>query len=166
MNYFTGAQLLIKLWTFAVADNHIALTLALPCNAERAWAEITNWEKQGSWMLQTSVWLTSEIETGPGTEIAAFTGPFHKFFPRFSFFGILDTMVVTKWQPPYICDVLHTGKIIKGTGRFEVIATTSTSSQFNWSEIIWAPRAIFMILKPALYVGVWISLRRFARTLR
>ncbi|NCZ57074.1 MAG: SRPBCC family protein [Actinobacteria bacterium] len=149
-----------------MADNRIALTLSLPCSAQRAWDEMTNWERQGEWMLQTSVWLTSEIETGPGTEIAAFTGPLHKFFPRFSFLGVLDTMVVTNWQPPHICDVLHTGKIIKGTGRFEVIEISDQSSQFNWSEIIWAPRIIFLILKPALYVGVWISLRRFAQTLR
>ncbi|KGA19715.1 hypothetical protein GM50_4370 [freshwater metagenome] len=156
----------MKLWIFAVADNHIALSLTLPCSAQRAWNEITDWSKQGEWMLQTSVWLTSEIESGPGTEIAAFTGPFHKLFPRFKFFGVLDTMVVTNWQPPLICDVLHTGKIIKGTGRFEVVAINDQKSLFNWSEVIWAPRVIFLILKPALFVGVWISLRRFARTLR
>lgn len=156
----------MKLWIFAVADNHIALSLTLPCGAQRAWDEITDWTKQGEWMLQTSVWLTSEIESGPGTEIAAFTGPFHKLFPRFKFFGVLDTMVVTNWQPPLICDVLHTGKIIKGTGRFEVVAINDQKSLFNWSEVIWAPRVIFLILKPALFVGVWISLRRFARTLR
>jgi hypothetical protein len=156
----------MKLWIFAVADNHIALSLTLPCSAQRAWDEITDWTKQGEWMLQTSVWLTSEIESGPGTEIAAFTGPFHKLFPRFKFFGVLDTMVVTNWQPPLICDVLHTGKIIKGTGRFEVVAINDQTSLFNWSEVIWAPRVIFLILKPALFVGVWISLRRFARTLR
>ena len=149
-----------------MADNHISLTLALPFNAQRAWDEITDWDNQGKWMLQTSVWLTSEIESGPGTEIAAFTGPFHKLFPRLKFLGVLDTMVVTSWKPPFVCDVLHTGKIIKGTGRFEVVAINEENSQFNWSEIIWAPRAIFLILKPALYVGVWISLRRFARTLR
>jgi hypothetical protein len=166
VNYFIGAQQSIKLWTFAVADNHIALSLSLPCNAQRAWQEITDWNKQGTWMLQTSVWLTSEIESGVGTEIAAFTGPFHKLFPRLSSLGVLDTMVVTNWQPPTICDVLHTGKIINGTGRFEVIAVSEERSQFNWSEIIWAPRVMFLILKPALYVGVWISLRRFARTLR
>jgi hypothetical protein len=165
-SYFIGAQQLIKHWIFAVADNHIALSLTLPCSAQRAWNEIVDWEKQGTWMLQTSVWLTSEIENGPGTEIAAFTGPLHKLFPRFKFFGVLDTMVVTNWQPPSICDVLHTGKIIKGTGRFEVVAINDQKSLFNWSEIIWAPRVIFLILKPALYVGVWISLRRFARTLR
>jgi hypothetical protein len=149
-----------------MADNNIDLTLVLPCSAQRAWDEITDWNKQGDWMLQTSVWLTSEIEQGPGTEIAAFTGPLHKVFPRFKFFGILDTMVVTHWEPPHVCDVLHTGKIIKGTGRFEVVAISDQVSQFNWSEIIWAPRVIFLILKPALYVGVWISLRRFARSLR
>ena len=166
MSYYIGAQQSIKHWTFVVADNYIALTLTLPCDAQRAWYEITDWNKQGKWMLQTSVWLTSEIESGPGTEIAAFTGPFHKLFPRLKFLGVLDTMVVTNWQSPFICDVLHTGKVIKGTGRFEVVAINDQKSQFNWSEIIWAPRAIFLILKPALYVGVWISLRRFARTLR
>ena len=166
MSYYIGVQQLIKHWTFVVADNYIALTLTLPCDAQRAWYEITDWNKQGKWMLQTSVWLTSEIESGLCTEIAAFTGPFHKLFPRLKFLGVLDTMVVTNWQPPFICDVLHTGKIIKGTGRFEVVAINDQKSQFNWSEIIWAPRAIFLILKPALYVGVWISLRRFARTLR
>jgi len=165
-SYLIGVQQLMKLWIFAVADNHIALSLTLPCSAQRAWDEITDWTKQGEWMLQTSVWLTSEIESGPGTEIAAFTGPFHKLFPRFKFFGVLDTMVVTNWQPPLICDVLHTGKIIKGTGRFEVVAINDQKSLFNWSEVIWAPRVIFLILKPALFVGVWISLRRFARTLR
>ena len=165
-SYLIGVQQLMKLWIFAVADNHIALSLTLPCSAQRAWNEITDWSKQGEWMLQTSVWLTSEIESGPGTEIAAFTGPFHKLFPRFKFFGVLDTMVVTNWQPPLICDVLHTGKIIKGTGRFEVVAINDQKSLFNWSEVIWAPRVIFLILKPALFVGVWISLRRFARTLR
>ena len=166
MSYYIGVQQSIKHWTFVVADNYIALTLTLPCDAQRAWYEITDWNKQGKWMLQTSVWLTSEIESGHGTEIAAFTGPFHKLFPRLKFLGVLDTMVVTNWQPPFICDVLHTGKVIKGTGRFEVVAKNDQESQFNWSEIIWAPRAIFLILKPALYVGVWISLRRFARTLR
>ena len=156
----------MKHWISVVADNHIALTLTLPCSAARAWNEITDWEKQGKWMLQTSVWLTSEIENGPGTEIAAFTGPLHRLFPRFRFLGVLDTMVVTNWQPPHFCDVLHTGKIIKGTGRFEVVEINDHTSRFNWSEIIWAPRVVFLILKPALYVGVWISLRRFARTLR
>ena len=166
MSYCIGARLSIKHWIYVVADNHIGLTLKLPCGVQRAWDEVTDWEKQGTWMLQTSVWLTSEIDNGPGTEIAAFTGPLHKLFPRFRFFGLLDTMVVTNWQPPHICDVLHTGKILKGTGRFEVVEIDAHSSRFNWSEIIWAPRAIFLILKPALYVGVWISLRRFARTLR
>jgi hypothetical protein len=112
------------------------------------------------------VWLTSEIEKGPGTEIAAFTGPLHKLFPRFKFLGLLDTMVVTDWQPPHICDVLHTGKILKGTGRFEIIAIDDHTSRINWSEVIWAPRIIFLIVRPAFYVGVWISLHRFARSLR
>ena len=148
-----------------MADNHIALTLTLPCSAARAWNEITDWEKQGKWMLQTSVRLTSEIENGPGTEIAAFTGPLHRLFPRFRFLGVLDTMVVTNWQPPQLCDVLHTGKIIKGTGLFRLEEINEKETLFHWSEIVIAPRALFLLTLPGLYLGVRISLSRFARAL-
>ena len=63
-----------------MADNHIALTLSLPCSAQRAWDEMTNWERQGEWMLQTSVWLTSEIETGPVLKLLPLLDPCINFF--------------------------------------------------------------------------------------
>jgi len=49
-------------------------------------------------MLQTKVWVTSQIRDGVGTSISAFTGPLYKSYPKFSSFGLLDTMVVTKWH--------------------------------------------------------------------
>jgi hypothetical protein len=165
-SFFIGVQPLIKHWISAVADNHIGLSLNLPCSAQRAWDEITDWNNQGAWMLQTSVWLTSEIENGPGTEIAAFTGPFHKLFPRLKFLGVLDTMVVTNWQPPHICDVVHTGKIIKGTGRFQLSAINENTTRFDWSEEILTPRVIFLLIAPGLYAGVRISLAKLSRHLR
>ena len=67
-------------------------------------------------MLQTKVWLTSEKSEGVGTSIAAFTGPFHKKYPRLKSFGLLDLMTVTRWQPPYLCEVEHVGKVLQGTG--------------------------------------------------
>ena len=149
-----------------VADNHIALTLTLPCSAARAWNEITDWEKQGKWMLQTSVWLTSEIENGPGTEIAAFTGPLHRLFPRFRFLGVLDTMVVTNWQPPSRCDVMHTGKVLRGVGSFELVAISENTTRFNWSEDIECSRLQFLAIFPFLWIGVRISLARLSTSLR
>ena len=109
-------------------------------------------------MLQTKVWVTSKIQSGVGTQISALTG--------IKKFGILDTMEVTNWQPPHICDVIHTGRVIRGTGRFELSAIDAARTRFDWSEEVIAPRALFILMVPGLYIGVRISLARFARSLR
>jgi hypothetical protein len=147
-------------------SNTLRITINLPCSQERAWAAIADWESQGNWMLQTKVWVTSHIREGVGTSISAFTGPLYKFYPKFSSLGLLDTMVVTKWQPPEICDVVHTGKILKGTGSFVLSPINATSTKFNWSETIECSRLKFLAIAPFLWVGVRISLARLSTSLR
>ena len=147
-------------------SNTLRITINLPCSQERAWAAIADWESQGNWMLQTKVWVTSQIREGAGTSISAFTGPLYKFYPKFSSLGLLDTMVVTKWQPPEICDVVHTGKVLKGTGSFVLSPINSTSTKFNWSETIVCSRLKFLAIAPFLWVGVRISLARLSTSLR
>jgi hypothetical protein len=147
-------------------SNTLKITINLPCSQDRAWAAIADWESQGNWMLQTKVWVTSQIREGVGTSISAFTGPLYKFYPKFSTLGLLDTMVVTKWQPPEICDVVHTGKILKGTGSFVLSPINSTSTKFNWSETIECSRLKFLVIAPFLWVGVRISLARLSTSLR
>jgi len=139
-------------------SNHIAMSLVINAPIEKVWAALADWESQGDWMLQTRVDVTSEIREGVGTTIAAFTG--------IGKLGVMDHMVVTSWQPPHICDVLHTGKIIKGTGRFELVVIDVDTTRFNWSEEILAPRAIFLLIAPGLYAGVRISLTKLGRHLR
>jgi len=117
-------------------------------------------------MLQSKVWVTSEIREGVGTAITAFTGPFYKIYPRFSKLGLLDTMVVTNWQPPSRCDVIHTGKVLRGTGTFELIEISDTSTRFNWLEDIECSRLQFLAIYPFLWVGVRISLARLSTSLR
>ena len=134
------------------------MSLVIEAPIERVWAALADWESQGDWMLQTRVDVTSDIREGVGTTIAAFTG--------IGKLGVMDHMVVTSWQPPNICDVLHTGKIIKGTGRFELVAIDAETTRFNWSEEILAPRAVFLLIAPGLYAGVRISLTKFGRHLR
>jgi hypothetical protein len=146
--------------------NTLRITINLPCSQERAWAAIADWESQGNWMLQTKVWVTSQIREGVGTSISAFTGPLYKFYPKFSLIGLLDTMVVTKWQRPEICDVVHTGKILKGTGSFALSPINSTSTKFDWSETIECSRIKFLAIAPFLWVGVRISLARLSTSLR
>jgi hypothetical protein len=144
----------------------IRISLTLACNQERAWQAIADWEGQGNWMLQSKVWVTSQIREGVGTSIAAFTGPFYKSYPKFAALGLLDTMVVTKWQPPIRCDVLHTGKVLKGTGTFELVEISKSATRFNWSEDIECSRLQFLAIYPFLWIGVRISLARLSTSLR
>jgi len=125
---------------------------------ERVWQALAQWESQGEWMLLTKVEVTSKVREGVGTSIAAFTG--------IGKLGLMDHMQVTKWQPPNICDVIHTGRIIKGTGRFELTQIDAFTTRFDWSEEILAPRAIFLFIAPGLYAGVRISLMALRRQLQ
>jgi len=138
-------------------SNHIAMSLVIDAPIEKVWASLADWESQGDWMLQTTVEVTSEIREGVGTKIAAFTG--------IGKVGVMDHMQVTKWEPPFICDVLHTGKIIKGTGRFQLSSIDSETTRFDWSEEILAPRALFLLIAPGLYAGVRFSLANLSRQL-
>jgi len=149
-----------------VKSKTIALELDFPTSPEAIWSHIANWESQGDWMLQTKVWVTSEIREGVGTSISAFTGPLYRFYPRFSALGLLDLMTVTAWQPPLRCDVMHTGKILRGVGSFELVPMTPTLSKFKWSETINAPAAALFLAAPALIfleIGVRISLNRLRK---
>jgi len=134
------------------------MNLVIDAPIEKVWASLADWESQGDWMLQTTVDVTSEIREGVGTTIAAFTG--------IGKIGVMDHMQVTKWEPPFICDVVHTGTIIKGTGRFQLTSIDAGTTRFDWSEEILAPRALFLLIAPGLYAGVRISLANLSRQLR
>jgi hypothetical protein len=149
-----------------VASNVLSISIVIASPREKVWAAIADWNSQGDWMLQTKVWVTSDISEGVGTSIAAFTGPFYKFYPRFKSIGLLDLMTVTSWQPPVRCDVEHVGKVLKGTGSFVLSEDENGKTRFDWSETIAAPKPLFLLVAPFLYLGVRISLARFARSFR
>lgn len=148
-----------------MSQSNIKISIKIAAPIEKVWAAIADWESQGEWMLQTRVWVTSDIRTGVGTSISALTGPLVKSGFKF---GLLDKMIVTKWSPPYLCEVDHVGKVIKGSGAFELIDSTQNGkviTTFNWSESIKAPKVIFLAIYFPTYLGVRISLLRFRRTL-
>ena len=150
----------------SMATNTLAISLKVNAPQLAVWKKIADWESQGEWMLQTKVWVTSEKTSGVGTSIAAFTGPLYKFYPRVKSPGLLDLMTVTKWEEPSRCDVVHVGKVLKGTGSFVLTQEGQNVTRFDWSETIEAPRVIFMLIAPFLYAGVRISLQRFARSFK
>ena len=76
-------------------------------------------------------------------------------------------MEITAWNPPTKCDVLHTGRVVRGTGTFEVVATSDSTSKFIWSENLDLPLGVigkvgFTIVKPGFIYGVRKSLEKFA----
>lgn len=146
-------------------SNPLATSQLINAPATKVWEAIADWEGQSKWMLQTKVIRTSEIAEGVGVQIEAFTGPLHRIYPRFKSIGLLDLMEVTRWEPPHRCDVIHYGKVLKGSGTFEVIALDSEHATFAWSEEVQAPWLIFIVMKPFILLGVKISLARFARLL-
>lgn len=148
-----------------MATNQINIRIKIAAPIEKVWAAIADWESQGDWMLQTRVWVTSEIRSGVGTSISALTGPLVKSGFKY---GLLDKMVVTNWQPPFLCEVDHVGKVIKGSGTFQLTDNSNdeeVTTTFDWSETIIASRAIFLLIYLPTYLGVRISLLRFRRSL-
>jgi uncharacterized protein YndB with AHSA1/START domain len=131
---------------------------------ERVWAALVDWDRQGEWMLSTDV--RSDDETGGqgvGGRLAARTG---LRLPGGRRIGVLDSMVITEWTPPRVVHVRHTGRVVRGTGVFEV-RPRGDGSTFVWTERLDLPlgplgRLGWPLVRPAMVAGVRLSLRRFA----
>ncbi len=124
--------------------------------AQRTWDVLTDWDVHDRWMLLTR----AEGGRAEGATIAAFTG--------LGPIGFLDTMVITVWEPPRRAVVRHTGKVVKGSGAFEVEALAADRSRVVWSEWVDLPlgalgRLGWPLVRPLLRLGVQVSLRRLAR---
>ena len=145
--------------------SNLSLTIKINKPVKSVWSALVDWQGQSDWMLQTKVWSELDqdrtVKNGKGVLIFAFTGLFPKLYPKLKL-GILDTMEVTKWKPPVICEVIHIGRVIRGTGKFE-LKPVRGGTVFFWQEEIVAPAIVLLFLKPMLLIGVWLSLRRFSR---
>lgn len=138
------------------------LSIEIDAPMEVVWREMVDWEGQSAWMLSTRVYEDHSSPTGVGHRLRAFTGPFARVN---RFFGVMDEMVVSEWEPPRYCRVEHVGKIIRGYGTFTLssVAGNPGRTRFDWFEEIDAPGPILFLVKPGVLVGVWISLQKFKR---
>jgi hypothetical protein len=147
--------------------SHLELNIKIDRPVKTVWDCLVDWKSQGDWMLQTKVWSELDqdrtIKNGKGVLIFAFTGLFPNLYPKIRL-GILDTMEITKFKPPVLCEVVHIGRIIRGTGKFE-LKKSKNGTIFNWQEDLVAHPVFLLIMRPLLLIGVWLSLRRFARQL-
>lgn len=137
----------------------LILTVDVDAPVEQTWAGATDWAGQGEWMLGTDVRPTEQNGQGVGGGIEAFTG--------IGPLGFLDTMRITLWEPPHRCHVVHTGRVVRGTGAFEVQPRGSAST-FVWREDLELPLGVvgrlgWPLVRPFFAYGVKLSLKRFAR---
>jgi len=138
----------------------LVLTVDVDAPVEQTWAGATDWAGQGEWMLGTSVRPTAQAGQGVGGGIEAFTGVGR--------LGVLDRMEITLWEPPRRCHVRHLGRVVRGTGAFEVEPRGDGRSRFVWREDLDLPLGLlgrlgWPVVRPAFAYGVRLSLRRFAR---
>ena len=139
---------------------HVALDVVINAPVSAVFVAFSQWSEQGRWMLGTRVEVTKGDGASVGSELSALTG----LGPA----GFLDTMTITRWDAPYRVDVLHTGKVVRGTGIMEVVALPGGRSRFIWSEDLDLPlgrlgQLGWPLARPAFLSGVRRSLLAFWR---
>lgn len=138
-----------------MADLVVSVDVDAP--AGRAFERLLDWEAQGEWMVATRV-------RADGDQVEAVTGV--------GPLAVRDSMVVTQRVLPAggsagRCLVRHTGRLIRGTGAFEVQPLGPARSRVVWSEWFVLPMGLvgqvgWLAVRPLLRAGLALSLRRFA----
>ncbi|WP_086848041.1 SRPBCC family protein [Amycolatopsis kentuckyensis] len=138
----------------------LILSVEVRAPAGTTWLALTDWARQGEWMLGTEVEVVEGNGRSVGSRLSAFTGV--------AGVGFTDTMEITSWEPPVRCGVRHLGSFVAGTGVFQVVPKGATRSTFVWAEHLRLPfgllgRLGWPVVRPVFQLGVRQSLRRFAR---
>jgi hypothetical protein len=122
------------------------------------WEVLTRWEEQPRWMLDAKeVHVTSAHREGVGVELRCPTNLLG--------FTVQDTMVVTGWDEATYLEVTHTGRIITGTGAFELTDLSDGGTRIGWWEEVDPPLGAVGELGAQLFV-LPIIRRIFRRSLR
>ena len=142
------------------STGHVTCDVLIEAPVDRVFAAFTQWSEQGRWMLGTRVEVRTGDGSSVGSELAAWSGAWRA--------GFWDTMVITRWEPPYRVDVQHTGSVVRGTGTMEVLALPGARSRFVWAEDLDLPlgsagRIGWPVARPAFLLGVRRSLEAFGR---
>lgn len=141
-------------------QTRLRLDVIVNASPEAVFAAMVDWPGQAEWMLGTAVRVTAGTGTAVGDQLEAVTG--------IRGVGVVDTMTITAWDPPRRVDVLHTGRVVRGTGTFEVVALPGGRARMVWTEELDLPlgtvgRLGWPLVRPAFVAGVQRSLRAFAR---
>jgi Polyketide cyclase / dehydrase and lipid transport len=127
----------------------------LPVPAARAWQALVDWPGQGGWMPFTRVRTLPGPPDGVGARIEASTGvgPLQ----------VVDPMEIVEWDAPRRCVMRHDGRVLRGTGTFEVVPYGPGRCLVRWEEDLRQPVASLTWLAKPFFA--W-ALRRLERSFR
>lgn len=142
-----------------MTTGHLSVSVLVAAPVQEVWDATTDWERQSEWMLGTRVRGTAQGGRGVGGGIEAWTG--------IGPIGFLDVMEITDWEPPHRCLVRHVGRLLKGTGAFEVGDAGSGLSRLTWTEDIDLPLGLlgrlgWPLVRPLVRLGISHSLGKLA----
>jgi hypothetical protein len=126
---------------------------------ETVFAAATDWERQGEWMLGTTVRVRRGDGRSVGSEVEAVTG--------IRGIGVTDSMRITVWDAPCRCEMQHLGTVVRGTGIFAVQPRDRDAATFEWAEQLELPLGVlgavgWPLIRPVFDWGLRLSLARFA----
>jgi hypothetical protein len=130
----------------------VSVVREVAVSAEHAWQALVDWTEQASWMPFTDVRLLPGPAEGVGTRIEAVTG--------LGPIKVADPMEIVEWEPPRRCVMRHDGKVLRGTGTFEVAPYGPDRSLVRWEEDLRQPVAALTWLGKPFFT--W-ALGRFER---
>jgi uncharacterized membrane protein len=137
----------------------VTASVVVKAPATTVFEALRDWSRQGEWIPFTTVRVV-EGDGGEGSTIEAVTavGP-----------AVLrDRMRVTRLDPPYEIQVVHTGRVLRGPGVLRCTPLRDGRTQVFWHEWFHLPgglagRLAGPVLWPGSKAGLTGALRRFAR---
>jgi len=137
----------------------VSAAVIVDASAERVFAALVSWERQGEWIPFTQVRVV-EGDGGEGSLVEAVTavGPA----------TLRDEMRVVRVDAPYEVRVVHCGKLLRGPGVLRCTPLAGERTQVVWHEWFHLPggaagRVMWPFLWPGSKVGLTQALRRFGR---
>jgi hypothetical protein len=139
----------------------VNLTVRVDVNAppETVFAAATDWQRQGEWILGTTVRVCHGDGRSVGSEVEAVTGLWG--------IGVTDRMRITVWDAPFRCETRHLGRMVRGTGIFAVQPRGRDAATFEWTEQLELPLGVlgtagWPLVRPVFEWGLRRSLDQFA----
>lgn len=121
----------------------LEMTATLPAPPEDVWKLVTDWERQGDWMLEASDFVvTSGHREGIGVEAEA----------TISIGGIKtrDRIRVSAWEPPSRLGIDHLGWV-SGRGEIYIAPSGPGRSRVFWREELHPPLGLLGALGMTLF---------------